>query len=120
MNFASVLETIVSKVDGAVGALIMGVDGISVEQFTGSNHHDLEAIAAEFTFPLQKTFKTSTEAGLSTLQEMTVIGSEMSLLFRPITPEYFIIVLLEAGGNIGRARFELRKAQLMLEEEFSF
>jgi hypothetical protein len=38
---------------------------------------------------------------------------------RPITSEYFLLLALNPGGNTGRARFELRKAQLAMEIEFA-
>jgi hypothetical protein len=36
-----------------------------------------------------------------------------------ITPEYFLLVLLKRDGNLGRARFELKRAKFALAKEFA-
>ena len=94
MNFGELLKQILSKVDGAVGALIMGLDGIAIEQ--------------------------QVSEGTPKDGQLGVIAGNMVLVIKLINPEYFLLIALAHGGNIGRARFELKKAQMMLEEEFAF
>jgi hypothetical protein len=36
-----------------------------------------------------------------------------------ITPEYFLLILLKRDGNLGRARFELKKARFALAKELA-
>jgi hypothetical protein len=50
---------------------------------------------------------------------MVLVTDDMSFLLRPITTDYFLLMAINPGGNIGRARFELRKAQLSMEAEFA-
>jgi predicted regulator of Ras-like GTPase activity (Roadblock/LC7/MglB family) len=123
MIFADLLKQIVTKVDGAIGALIMGLDGIAIEQqIVDAERHDnrLSMIAAAYATLLRNSMRTSSDVGVGPLQEMSVISGNMMLVIKLINPEYFLLVALEHNGNIGRARFELRKAQLLLEEEFAF
>lgn len=123
MVFADLLKQIVAKVDGAIGALIMGLDGIAIEQqIVDAERHDnrLSMIAAAYATLLRNSMRTSSDVGVGPLQEMSVISGNMMLVIKLINPEYFLLVALEHNGNIGRARFELRKAQLLLEEEFAF
>jgi predicted regulator of Ras-like GTPase activity (Roadblock/LC7/MglB family) len=123
MVFADLLKRVVSQVDGAIGALIMGLDGIAIEQQIpdpSSFGQSLPVIAAAYATLLRNSMRTCSDVGVGQLQEVSIISNNMMLVIKLINPEYFLLVALAAGGNIGRARFELRKAQLLLEEEFAF
>lgn len=123
MVFADLLKQIVNRVDGAVGALIMGLDGIAIEQqIVDAERYDnrLSMIAAAYATLLRNSMRTSSDVGVGQLQEMSVISGNMMLVIKLINPEYFLLIALDPNGNMGRARFELRKAQLLLEEEFAF
>jgi len=118
--FDETLKAIVTSTSGAVGALIMGLDGISVARAEGPNATiDLDGIAAEHTALLRKAMRNTEGVTLGALRELVVAAERYAFLIKPITPEYFLVLVLEAPGGLGRARFELRKAQLALEEEFS-
>jgi predicted regulator of Ras-like GTPase activity (Roadblock/LC7/MglB family) len=123
MVFSELLKQIVNKVEGAVGVLIMGLDGIAIEQqIEDPNNYDghLSIIAAAYATLLRNSMRTSSDVGVGALQEMTVISGNLTLVIKLINPEYFLLMALGPNGNVGRARFELRKAQLLLEEEFAF
>jgi predicted regulator of Ras-like GTPase activity (Roadblock/LC7/MglB family) len=123
MMFGDVLKQVLDKVEGAIGALIMGLDGIAIEQqIIDPELYDnrLSMIAAAYATLLRNSMRTSNDVGVGQLQEMSVISGNMILVIKLINPEYFLLIALHSDGNIGRARFELRKAQLLLEEEFAF
>jgi predicted regulator of Ras-like GTPase activity (Roadblock/LC7/MglB family) len=123
MVFSELLKQIVNKVEGTVGVLIMGLDGIAIEQqIEDPRNYDgqLSIIAAAYATLLRNSMRTSSDVGVGALQEMTVISGNLTLVIKLINPEYFLLIALGPNGNIGRARFELRKAQLLLEEEFAF
>ncbi len=123
MNFGELLKQILGKVDGAVGALIMGLDGIAIEQQVSEGtpkDSQLGIIAAAYATLLRNSMRTTSDIGVGQLEEMSVIAGNMVLVIKLINPEYFLLIALAHGGNIGRARFELKKAQMMLEEEFAF
>src|SRR5205814_2330965 len=109
------------RTEGAVGAVIMGLDGISVARVDapGGSPIDIDVVAAEYTALLRKSMRTADDAGLGGLRELVVASDHLAFLITTITPEYFLLLVLEPRRGLGRARFELRKAQLILEEEFS-
>jgi hypothetical protein len=118
--FDETLRSIVAKTEGAVGALIMGIDGISVARADGPGAAiDIDVIAAEYTTLLRKSMRNTEDVALGSLSELVVAAERFAFLIKPITAEYFLVLVLEGYGGLGRARFELRKAQLALEEEFS-
>ena len=121
MSFANTLAQIADKVEGCAAAAILGIDGIVIERVTRSMDPalDLELIVTEFTTLLRRSARTATDTGLGDLAEMVLMTDLMTFLIRPITTEYFLLLAMNPGGNVGRARFELRRAQLALESEFS-
>jgi predicted regulator of Ras-like GTPase activity (Roadblock/LC7/MglB family) len=115
--FAELLDSFLNKVEGTLGAVVMGMDGISVEKRLSGNDTNIEALAAEYTPLLKASSATTQEVSLGRLEELIVSAGDRIIAIRMITPEYFLFVLLSKGGNIGRARFELRKAKYALKKE---
>jgi len=116
--FGNLLESITEKVEGTLGAVVMGIDGISVEKRLHEGSPNIESLAAEYT-PLLRASSTAVEdIGQGPLQELIVSTDLNVIAIRMITPDYFLLLLLNKDGNIGRARFELRKAKQILAKEF--
>jgi hypothetical protein len=42
-----------------------------------------------------------------------------SVLMRLLSREYFVVLALKPDGNLGRGRFELRKAELEMAKDFA-
>ena len=116
--FKPVLEQLVRRVEGARGALVMGLDGLTVEQVRFGAELDLEGIATELSPVLVGLLKSARELQLGALEEVSLRLEKLVLVARWINPEYFVVIALVADGNFGRARFELRKAVLSLHDQF--
>jgi predicted regulator of Ras-like GTPase activity (Roadblock/LC7/MglB family) len=115
--FGELLDSFLNKVEGALGAVVMGMDGISIEKRLPDDGTNIEALAAEYTPLLKASSATTQEMSLGFLDELVVSAGNGIIIVRMITPEYFLLVLLSEDGNIGRARFELRKAKFALRKE---
>jgi len=121
MDFADELITIANRIEGCAAVMILGTDGIPIERHVQQMNQslDVEMIATEFTTLVRRGMRTAADTELGDLREMVLATDAMVFLARPITSDYFLLVALNPGGNIGRARFELRKAQLAMEIEFA-
>jgi len=121
LSFSDTLGALATRIEGAVAAIILGIDGIPIERFIPAIEPglDLEMIATELTTLLRRGMHTATDAALGDLREMIITTDRLTILLRPITQDYFLMLAVIPGGNVGRARYELRKAQLVLEEEFA-
>ena len=118
--FDAALKDVISKIDGAVGALIMGLDGISVARAVDdASPLDVDVVAAEYTSILRNAMRNADDVPVGALREIALVTDRFAFLLKPITSEYFLVLVLESLDGLGRARFELRKTQLALEEEFS-
>ncbi len=115
MSFLPHLEALVSQVDGAIAASVMGFDGIAVE--THQSKAGGEAAAAELDLTnawveygnLLQQLKNVAQ-GLKTggVSELSVNSEKLITLMRLITPEYFLVVGLKPEGNYGKARYAMR------------
>ena len=118
--FAEILESIMKKVEGALGAVIMGMDGISIEKRSLDAAIGLEMLAAEYTSLLRAASCATPELEAGPLEELIVSTGHQIILVQMVTVEYFILALLSHEGNLGRARFELKKAKYILAKELAF
>ena len=104
------LKSIVDKIPGAKGAILMGFDGIAVEQYEGQAGVDIEGIASEFSFRFLDLLKAAKALDLGSLSDITIKAERGTLLVRCLSDEFFTIVLLSDSGSFGKGRWVLRSA----------
>ena len=119
--FREALQTIVEKTDGSLGALIMGADGLSVEKFFSEEgaESNLDVAAAEFTSLVRNASRSGSDLDLGELRELVVALKSVTVVIRLFNKDYFVVLALTPDGNLGRGRYEMRKAELMLAKEFA-
>ena len=119
--FKEMLESSIERTEGSLGALIMGTDGIAVEKVLGEAgmEANLDIAAAEFTSLVCSAQRVGVDTGLGGLRELLVSLEGAMLLMRLLSRDYFVVLALNSEGNLGRGRFELRKAELKLAKEFA-
>ena len=119
--FKEALENIMERSEGSLGALIMGIDGIAVERLLkdAGEEANLDVAAAEFTSLVRNAQKAGKDTGLGELRELMVSLESAIVIMRLLGRDYFVVLALSPEGNLGRARFELRKAELQLKKEFA-
>ena len=119
--FKEALQTIVEKTDGSLGALIMGADGLSVEKFFNEEDYaaNLDVAAAELTSLGRSAMRSGNDLALGDLRELVVSLDSVTFIMRLFNKDYFVVLAMKPEGNLGRARYELRKAELTLAHEFA-
>ena len=117
--FKEELKNLTSRVPGACGALIVGLDGIPVEKYLAADGVNLEVFSAEYLSLVKKTIETNRELGIGSVKEMTILTESLTAIIKAVTPDYFLVFTLVPRGNFGQARFELTKAALRLAKEFA-
>ena len=119
--FREALQNIVEKTDGSLGALIMGADGLSVEKFFSEEgaESNLDVAAAEFTSLVRNASRSGSDLDLGELRELVVALKSVTVVIRLFNKDYFVVLALKPDGNLGRGRYELMKAELVLAREFA-
>jgi predicted regulator of Ras-like GTPase activity (Roadblock/LC7/MglB family) len=116
--FLQTLREIAERLEDVHCVLLMGMDGLPVEKVIRDDTYNIDALTAEFTTVVKVTTASAGEVQAGALEEILILSEKMILLTKSITNDYFLLLVLPAGGNLGRARFELKKAKYMLEKEF--
>lgn len=120
MIFKDILKSALERTDGSSGAVIMGMDGIAVEKvlLDAGVEANLDVAAAEFNAIIRTAQRTGKTMDFGPLQEVVVSYANYRFAMRLLSNDYYLVMALEAEGNLGRGRFELRKAELDLAREF--
>jgi len=109
--FAETLKKVVDNVDGGIAAVIMGLDGIPVENYVRlQDRVDVNTVAMEFSFILTQVRKAGDSLAVGSLEEMVVKAQRLILICRMISPQYFIAIAVAPEGNFGKARYLARLA----------
>ncbi len=117
MAFSDILKEVVNGTEGAIGALIVGLDGISVEEFSVGGM-DIQSMTVEYSALLKEIEKGSQAARLGSTKEVTVIADKAMIMLRRLNDEYFFVLIIKPEGNFGKGRFLLRMSVPKLLREF--
>ena len=118
MSFSEVLRDTVEKVDGAVSAIIIGADGMSVEEYTQEKLIDLTGLSAEASAMIKDINLAADNLGLGNAREFSIISDRCGIIMRKINSDYYLALVIKPEGNYGKGRFILKTAIPKLEGEF--
>lgn len=121
MTFREALAQLVDGTPGARAAVIMGSDGIAVEEYhAGDPPIDLATTAVECQRILEEARKVVGLLGDSggDLEQLMLQTGDHQLLFHPIDDEYFLVLALNRGGFLGKARYLLGGLLREIRREF--
>ncbi len=114
--FKEALAGLKERVEGALAASLIGLDGIAVET-VGDGAVPLETLGAEFGGFIKSIRHTNTELNTGEVLQFSLVTERYITFLSAVTPEYYILLVLSPDGNYGRARFELSKAKSLLRDE---
>jgi predicted regulator of Ras-like GTPase activity (Roadblock/LC7/MglB family) len=114
--FRDVLSGLVDRVEGAMAASLIGLDGIAIET-VGADRVPLDALGAEFGGFVKSIRHANTELDTGEVLQFALVTERYITFLSQVTNEYYILLVLQPEGNYGRARFELSKAKHVLRDE---
>lgn len=88
-----------------------------VESVASDPELDLEVLSAELMGQVRSISKDQSELGAGPVELLSVTTREVTILISKVVEGYYLLLLLEHQGNYGKARFELRRARLELEDD---
>ena len=119
MGFSEVLQDLAGRLEGCIGLVVMGLDGIPVEKLVVDPTVSFEMLATESTTILRNTRQASEDVGGGHLKELILMTDTLVVLAVAITDDYVLLGALRQGdGLYGKARFFLKRACAQLEKEF--
>jgi predicted regulator of Ras-like GTPase activity (Roadblock/LC7/MglB family) len=118
MSFAEVLKEAVDKVNGAVSAMIIGTDGISVQEYAPEKLIDLAGLSAEASAMIKDIRTAADNLRLGEAKEFSIISDRCGIIMRKINADYYMALIIKPDGNYGKGRYILKTAIPKLEAEF--
>ena len=118
MPFSEILKELVNGTEGALGAIVVGTDGIPVDEFSVTSEMDLQSMTVEYASLLKEIEKGSRAAQLGSTKEVSVIADRAMIMLRRLNEDYFLVLVIRADGNFGKGRFLLRMSVPKLLKEF--
>src|SRR5512139_815226 len=118
MSFREHLEQVCRNVDGAVACSLMGVDGIEVDMhLVEGGEVDVKSLIVEYSGVLRSAREAAEAHEAGGVDELAISTEKLQAVVRLVTPEYFMVVALTPGANVGKARYLLRVTAPKLKAE---
>lgn len=118
MSFSQALKEAVNRVEGAVSALIIGVDGMPVEEYTTKKLLSLDDLSAESSQMMKDIAAAAKNLGLGEAKEFSIVSDLCGIIMRKINADYYLALVVTPDGNYGKGRFILRSLVPVLQKEF--
>ena len=107
--FHEVLREVVDNTDGGIAGLLMGIDGIAIDQYVREDQAlDVESVGMEFSVILKNIVTAAQMLEAGSAREVAVRAERLTTVIRLLNEDYFVAVALEPDGNSGKARYLLR------------
>ena len=117
--FLEHLSHISNQIEGALALSLVARDGIPVESVSSDPELDLEVLAAELIAQVRSITENHRELEMGEVQQLSVSTDRLTLMVSSVASDYYLLLVLGPEGNYGKARFELRRARLLLEGDLS-
>lgn len=118
--FLEQLSHLGNRIEGTLALSLIDADGIAIESFNTRPDLDLELLSAELVTLLRSMEEGYQEVEPGPLRICTVATDELTLMVSSVAPGFYLLLVLARECNLGKARFELKRARLTLEEELSW
>ncbi len=110
MSFESILREIASSCPGCLGVALMGGDGIPIAEAGGQPDDEvLSLLGVEFGRVLDEARKVADAVDGGSFEELVVNMARVQVALRPVDQETFLVVAVDPNGNLGKARYLLRR-----------
>jgi len=110
-----VLQEIINRVPGALGAAVVGFDGIPVERVAIGDGVNIDLVSAEGMAVAKRAAAPGRDSRSDRLEELTINRPSGTTILRSIGSDYYLCVVLGPDGIPGQARYEAWCAGQKLE-----
>lgn len=108
--FKQILERIVTNCSGGVGAVLMGYDGIGIDQYINEEYSlDLNLVGIEYSNVTKEIASAAEILSIGTLQEVSIKTEHYYVIIHSLTDDYFVALMINRSGNFGQGRFLLMR-----------
>jgi predicted regulator of Ras-like GTPase activity (Roadblock/LC7/MglB family) len=117
--FRERLAEISSRIEGALALSLVAPDGMPVESVSSDPALDLEVLAAELISQVKVISGDHRDLDVGEVRHLAVTTDRLTLMVSDVAAGYYLLLVLGEPASHGRARFELRRARLVLEQDLA-
>lgn len=118
MSYKESLKIITESVGGGLAAIIMGYDGIPIDEYlVDSTQFDLQLLTVEYANLLRDIRRTVDLLGNGVMEEVSIATDRLRVLVRVINDQFFLVLVITADGNYGKGRYLLSREALKLKDD---
>jgi predicted regulator of Ras-like GTPase activity (Roadblock/LC7/MglB family) len=108
--FREAMNQLRKNVKGTRAVVLIGTDGIVADHLRVAQSFDVEAFASEYATLLRIARRTSEDTGSGDLTEHIIVSARSITVARAFGPESYLVLVSDIQDQIGRARYELKRA----------
>lgn len=117
--FKEILQQVFDRTDGIIMVSLLGMDGLAIERLIRPKEEcpefEEDLLSAQYSTLFKNVALTNRDIGLAGTREVIVTTDKFLVVMNRAGEDFLVVSLLAADGNIGRARYENRKAAILLE-----
>jgi len=118
MSYKESLKRITESVGGGLAAIIMGYDGIPIEEYlVDSTQFDLQLLTVEYANLLRDIRGTVELLENGVMEEVSIATDRLRVLVRVINAQFFLVLVITGDGNYGKGRYLLSREALKLKDD---
>lgn len=115
--FKQKLANVVNNVEGSIGCLLIGFDGIPIDTvYRDAELPQMSAIAVEVSNLLDK-FRRFQSYDLGEVNEVSITAGSITALAKVVADDYLLIMAMTSGSDINRGQTMLRLVAPFVEKE---
>lgn len=104
-----ILKNIVENVPGGIGTVIMGYDGIPIDEYIkGTPDVDIPLLAVEYATVMKEIKRTVEVLKIGNIEETSINTESLRAIIRVIDEDLFVVLVVDSNGNFGKGRYLLK------------
>jgi predicted regulator of Ras-like GTPase activity (Roadblock/LC7/MglB family) len=117
VSFRNILKDLVDGVEGSLGAIFIDGDGEEVEHFASGDSANIKLLGAYSSIHLRNMQRITKVFCSGKVGRAILSFDQCILLLSPVADGYYILLLLEPGGNIGKGMMRIETTVNRILEE---
>ncbi len=118
MELEKKIEEILKREPSVTAALIIDKDGIVIADKAREDKSKTHELAIEYVTAMRQILKVTDILKLGNLEEVLISTQSSVIVIRLITREYYLILITQTDGNIGKAKYLAKLVSEKLGDEF--
>ncbi len=108
-NVKDLLRALVGGIEGLVGAVVVGMDGATIEALRVDPNFSVEEISQEGAVAGKVLDYMSQKLDGGPIDHIMLVAERYIVLLAMAGQDYYVGIVINPRGNVGKARLQLRR-----------